>query len=125
MTPESFIASKAVSAIKDLYNADIDASSLQVQVTRKEFEGDFTLVVFPLLRISHSTPDNTGNAIGGWFRDNVPEISGFNVVKGFLNISLSQLWWNELFVSIASEPDFGLLPSTGKNIMVEFCGATG
>ena len=120
MTPESFIASKAVLAIKDLYNADIDASSLQVQVTRKEFEGDFTLVVFPLLRISHSTPDNTGNAIGGWFKDNVPEISAFNVVKGFLNISLSQLWWNELFVSIASDPDFGLLPSTGKNIMVEF-----
>jgi len=120
MTPESFIASKAVLAIKDLYNADIDASSLQVQVTRKEFEGDFTLVVFPLLRISHSTPDNTGNAIGGWFKDNVPEISGFNVVKGFLNISLSQLWWNELFVSIASDPEFGVLPSTGKNIMVEF-----
>ena len=120
MTPESFIASKAVLAIKDLYNADIDASSLQVQVTRKEFEGDFTLVVFPLLRISHSTPDNTGNAIGGWFKDNVPEISGFNVVKGFLNISLSQLWWNELFVSIASDPGFGILPSTGKNIMVEF-----
>ena len=120
MTPESFIAAKAAQAIKDLYNADIDASAIQVQVTRKEFEGDFTLVVFPLLRISHSTPDNTGNAIGGWFKDNVPEISGFNVVKGFLNISLSQLWWNELFLSIASDPDFGMLPSTGKNIMVEF-----
>ena len=120
MTPESFIASKAVLAIKDLYNTDIDASTLQVQVTRKEFEGDFTLVVFPLLRISHSTPDNTGNAIGEWFKTNVPEISGFNVVKGFLNICLSPLYWNELFSSIASDPDFGQLPSTGKNIMVEF-----
>ena len=89
MTPESFIASKAVLAIKDLYNADIDASTLQVQVTRKEFEGDFTLVVFPLLRISHSTPDNTGAAIGGWFKANVPEISAFNVVKGFLNLSIA------------------------------------
>lgn len=120
MTPESFIASKAVLAIKDLYNADIEASTLQVQVTRKEFEGDFTLVVFPLLRISHSTPDNTGTAIGDWFRTNVPEISGYNVVKGFLNISLSPLYWNGTFSSIANDPDFGLLPPTGKNIMVEF-----
>ena len=56
MTPESFIASKAALAINELYNAQVDASTLQVQVTRKEFEGDFTLVVFPLLRLSHSTP---------------------------------------------------------------------
>ncbi len=120
MTPESFIASKAVSAVKDLYNADIEASAVQVQVTRKEFEGDYTLVVFPLLRISHSSPDATGNAIGEWFRVNVPEISTFNVVKGFLNISLSQFWWNSLFSSIASDPDFGILPATGRKIMVEF-----
>ena len=120
MTPESFIAGKAVLAIKDLYNTDIQPSDIQVQVTRKEFEGDYTMVVFPLLRISHSSPDATGKAIGDWLISNVPEISGFNVVKGFLNISLSQLWWNELFSEIASDPDFGVLPSTGRNIMVEF-----
>lgn len=120
MTPESFIAGKAVQAIKELYNADVEASTLQVQATRKEFEGDFTLVVFPLLRISHSSPDNTGAAIGDWFKANVPEICSFNVVKGFLNICLSPLYWNELFASIAGDPDFGQLPSTGKNIMVEF-----
>ena len=120
MTPESFIAGKAVLAIKDLYNTDIQPSDIQVQVTRKEFEGDYTLVVFPLLRISHSSPDATGKAIGDWLTSNVPEISGFNVVKGFLNISLSQLWWNELFSEIASDPGFGVLPSTGRNIMVEF-----
>ena len=120
MTPESFIAGKAVLAIKDLYNTDVQPSDIQVQVTRKEFEGDYTLVVFPLLRISHSSPDATGKAIGDWLTSSVPEISGFNVVKGFLNISLSQLWWNELFSEIASDPGFGVLPSTGRNIMVEF-----
>lgn len=120
MTPETFIAEQAVKAIKALYNTDIDASSLQVQVTRKEFEGDFTLVVFPLLRISHSTPDNTGSTIGEWLQTNVPEISSFNVVKGFLNICLSGLYWNELFSAISGDPDFGQLPSTGKNVMVEF-----
>ena len=120
MTPESFIAAKAAQAISALYGAEVEASALQVSVTRKEFEGDFTLVVFPLLRISHSTPENTGNAIGAWLKDNVPEISDYNCVKGFLNILLSNLFWNGLFKAIVTDPDFGSLPSTGRNIMVEF-----
>ncbi len=120
MTPEQFIAAKAAQAIKAVYGADVDASTLQVQVTRKEFEGDFTLVVFPLLRMSRSTPENTGKAIGEWLKENVAEISDYNCVKGFLNILLSNLYWNELFKSIATDADFGQLPSTGKNIMVEF-----
>ncbi|MBR3285401.1 MAG: arginine--tRNA ligase, partial [Bacteroidales bacterium] len=120
MTPESFIASKAAEAINVLYNAGMDASTLQVQVTRKEFEGDFTLVVFPLLRVSRTSPEATGTAIGEWLKANVPEISGFNVVKGFLNILLSSLYWNELFTAISQDASFGQLPSTGRNIMVEF-----
>lgn len=120
MTPELFIASKASEAIKALYNADIEPSALQVSVTRKEFTGDFTLVVFPLLRLSHSTPENTGNAIGEWLKANVPEISEYNCVKGFLNLLFSNLFWNELFGEIIADKDFGDLPTTGKNIMVEF-----
>lgn len=120
MTPELFIASKASEAIKALYNADIEPSALQVSVTRKEFTGDFTLVVFPLLRLSHSTPENTGNAIGEWLKANVPEISEYNCVKGFLNLLFSNLFWNELFGEIVADKEFGDLPKTGKNIMVEF-----
>lgn len=120
MTPETFIQTKAFEAIKSLYGADVEQGSLQVQVTRKEFEGDYTLVVFPLLKISHSSPENTGNAIGGWLQENVSEIAGYNCVKGFLNISFSPLYWNELFTDILSDKDFGQLPSTGQNIMVEF-----
>ena len=120
MSPEQFIAAKSAMAIKAIYGAEVDASTLQVSVTRKEFEGDFTLVVFPLLRMSHSTPENTGNAIGEWLKANVPEISEYNCVKGFLNISFSNLYWNSLFKEITGAEDFGQLPSTGKNIMVEF-----
>ncbi|MBR0111734.1 MAG: arginine--tRNA ligase [Bacteroidales bacterium] len=120
MTPESFLASRAAEAIRTLYGADMDAATLQVAPTRKEFEGDYTLVVFPLLRVSHSSPEVTGAAIGGWLQENVPEVDGFNVVKGFLNISLSNLFWTELFGAIAADPDFGQLPPTGRNVMVEF-----
>lgn len=120
MTPESFIQDNAAKAIKALYNAEVAPAALQVSVTRKEFEGDYTLVTFPLLKISHQAPENTGNAIGAWLKENVAEIAGFNSVKGFLNISFSGLYWTEMFASIASDDSFGELPSTGKSIMVEF-----
>ena len=120
MTPELFIQQKASDAIKNLYGAEVEASALQVQVTRKEFEGDYTLVVFPLLRMSHQSPENTGNAIGEWLKANVSEVAGYNCVKGYLNILFSSLYWNELFADIAGTGSFGVLPSTGKNIMVEF-----
>ena len=118
--PENFITAKAAEAVKSLYNADADAGALQVQVTRKEFEGDYTLVVFPLLKVSRSTPENTGKAIGEWLVSNCPEISSFNVVKGFLNISFSTEYWNRVFAHIASDADFGQHAPTGKTIMVEF-----
>ncbi len=120
MTPETFIISKASEAIQALYGVGIDQSSLQVQVTRKEFEGDYTLVVFPLLKITKTSPENTGNAIGEWLKTNCPEIASYNTVKGFLNISFSAAWWHGLFAGIASAGDFGQLPPTGKTIMVEY-----
>ena len=120
MSAENFIAAKASEAIKAVYGADVTPETLQVQPTRKEFEGDYTLVVFPLLRITRQSPDATGNALGDWLKANCPEVSAFNSVKGFLNLSLSNLYWKESLESIAANPDFGQLPSTGCRIMVEF-----
>ena len=120
MSAENFIAAKASEAIKAVYGADVAPETLQVQPTRKEFEGDYTLVVFPLLRITRQSPDATGNALGEWLKTNCPEVSAFNSVKGFLNLSLSNLYWKESLESIAANPDFGQLPSTGRRIMVEF-----
>ena len=120
MTPESFIALKASEAIKAVYGAEVDASTLQVQPTRKEFEGDFTLVTFPLLKITRQSPDATGTALGEWLTANCEEISAFNSVKGFLNLSLSNAYWRTELETIASDADFGQLPSTGRRVMVEF-----
>ena len=116
MTPESFIQNKAAQAIKAIYSTEVAETSLQVSVTRKEFEGDYTLVTFPLLKITRQAPD----VIGEWLVSNVPEISAFNSVKGFLNLSFSPVYWNESLKAIAEAPDFGQLPSTGRRIMVEF-----
>ena len=120
MTQEAFIQQQAAAAIRALYAAEVAPETLQVAVTRKEFEGDYTLVVFPLLRISHAAPEATGNAIGAYLVEHVPEIAAFNSVKGFLNLSFSAVYWDELFAEIASDADFGQLPPTGKTVMVEF-----
>ena len=120
MAPELFIQKKAAEAIKALYGADVQENILQVSVTRKEFEGDYTLVTFPLLKITHSAPDATGNAIGAWLVENVPEIAAFNSVKGFLNLSFSPVYWDETFAEVAANDAFGQLAPTGKRIMVEF-----
>ena len=120
MTTEQFIAAKAVEAVKVLYGAELPASIMQVQITRKDFEGDYTLVVFPLLRTSRQAPAATAAAIGEWMTENCPEVASFNAVQGFLNLCMSNIWWRENLSLIAGDPDFGRLPSTGKRVMVEF-----
>ena len=120
MNPDAFLAGKAVEAVSALYGQQVDSALLQVSPTRKEFEGDYTLVVFPLLKISRQAPEATANAIGEWLSANVPEVASFNVVKGFLNICLSPLYWNRVLDGIIKAADYGQLPSTGRTVMVEF-----
>ena len=120
MEPGKLLAAKASEAVKALYGAEVDASLLQIQPTRKEFEGDYTLAVFPLLRTSRKGPEQTAAEIGAWLGENVPEVATTNVVKGFLNIVLSPLYWAEVLADIAATAEFGQLPATGKTVMVEF-----
>ena len=120
VNPEKFIVAKAAEAVRSLYGADADGGMLQVQVTRKEFEGDYTLVTFPLLKVSKASPENTGKALGEWLMANCREVAGYNVLKGFLNISFSTAYWNGVFAEIAATADFGQHAPSGKTIMVEF-----
>ena len=120
MSPDRFIIEKTREAVTALYGTELPQASFQVQVTRKEFEGDYTVVVFPLLKVSHLSPEATAAAIGDWLKENTDEISGYNVVKGFLNLTFSNSYWRTLFSAISADADFGQLPPTGKTIMVEF-----
>jgi len=120
MNPDVFLSGKAHDAVAALYGQDVDLQLLQLTPTRKEFEGDFTLVTFPLLKISRKSPEDTGREIGEWLGANVPEVAAYNVVKGFLNISIASSYWTETLKSIDADENFGQLAPTGKTIMVEF-----
>lgn len=120
MNPELFINAQAKLALKELYGAEVEERLIQTQATRKEFEGDITLVIFPLLKTSHKGPEQTAEEIGRWLKERCPEVESFNVVKGFLNIKFSLSYWSNIFRSISAAEDFGTLPPTGKRVMIEF-----
>ncbi len=120
MNPNSFIAAEVAGAVKALYGAEVGNDAIQLSATRKEFEGDVTLVVFPFLRMSRKAPEATATEIGEYLAANLPQIESFNVVKGFLNIKLSNVFWKDYFASIAAAEDFGQGADTGKAVMVEF-----
>lgn len=120
MNPEKLISSKLKDAVTNLYGNIPDESLFQTQATRKEFEGDITAVIFPLLKISKKSPDITSSEIGEYLISKCEEIESFNVVKGFLNLKLSNAYWLNVFNEIYIHNDWGQLPSSGKNVMVEY-----
>lgn len=102
---EIILKEKIKEAVRVIYNFDVPDDLIQLQETRKEFRGDFTLVVFPLLRYSKNTPEKTGESIGTYLLTSFPSVSGFNVIKGFLNLEISDKWWIEYFAGMASGKD--------------------
>ncbi|WP_286858712.1 MULTISPECIES: arginine--tRNA ligase [Sphingobacterium] len=109
-----------VQAVKALYNADILEHQIALQATRKEFEGQITIVTFPVTRFSKLSPEQTGAAIGTYLQQHITEISDFNVIKGFLNIVLSDDYWVSLLNNTIVARDFGIFPANGKKLMVEY-----
>ncbi|WP_343556595.1 arginine--tRNA ligase [Sphingobacterium sp.] len=109
-----------VQAVKELYNADILENQIALQATRKEFEGQITIVTFPVTRFSKSSPEQTGKEIGTYLQQHIAEISDFNVIKGFLNIVLSDAYWITLLNQTITAKDFGVFPANGKKLMVEY-----
>jgi arginyl-tRNA synthetase len=102
---EIILKEKIKEAVRILYNSDVRDDLIQIQETRKDFKGDFTVVVFPLLRFSKNTPESTAESVGKYLMSVFPSVSGFNVIKGFLNLEVSDSWWLTYFHHMASESD--------------------
>lgn len=119
---EDKISSALKEAITGLWNNAPDPSLLQIQKTRKEFEGDITVIVFPLLKLSKKSPEQTAWVLGEWFKKHVEEISGYNVIKGFLNLSISDSVWLNYLQDAFNEVNYGhVKKNPGQpSVMVEF-----
>jgi arginyl-tRNA synthetase len=120
MNIQESIISGVQLAFQNIFNADISLDRLALAPTRKEFEGTYTFVVFPFLKISQTTPENTANQIGLYLKDNVAEVAGFNVVKGFLNLELNNQIWLGVFQQLFDNKNIGQLPANGQKVMVEY-----
>ena len=118
----SNLKEKITEGVTDLYGQEIDEKLIQIQNTRKDFTGDFTVVTFPLLRFSKKSPEQTGEDLGKYLTDNIEEINSFNVIKGFLNLELSQNFWLDQFKTAWQNESFGIrLPDkNSKTVLVEY-----
>ena len=107
MKIENQISCAAVAAVKELYGQDVPESMVQLQKTRSDFEGNLTLVVFPFLKMSRKKPEDTAQEIGEYLQKNCKAIAEFNVVKGFLNLSIAPAAWVGLLNDINADENFG------------------
>lgn len=122
MVIEQQIASTIVSGIKELYGTEIDGAQIQLGKTKKEFKGHLTMVVFPFLKISRKSPEQTAQDLGKYLLENEPAVADFNVIKGFLNLTISATCWIELLNTIHSSPSFGTVEATETSplVMIEY-----
>jgi arginyl-tRNA synthetase len=111
----------AIQGAKQLYDIKLDPSEVTMNVTRKEFVGDYTLVVFPLTKHVKKNPESLGQELGEYLKANASEVKDFNVVKGFLNLVVEDQYWLDFLNDIYPNPDFGRQPRNGRKVMVEFC----
>lgn len=122
MVIEQQITATIVAGIKALYGAEIAADQVQLQKTKKEFKGHLTLVVFPFLRLSKKSPEQTAAELGDYLLKSEPAVSDFNVIKGFLNLSIASDCWAGMLNEIHRQPDFGRTPVSEASplVMIEY-----
>ncbi len=122
MTFEIEVSAVLKDFLSENYNFQPDDNSIQVQKTRKEFKGDFTLVVFPFVKATRKSPEQTALEIGGYLKEKMPVVHSFNIIKGFLNISLQSSYWLGFLDDHAVQPDFGRRQpdSDSRPVLVEF-----
>ena len=118
---EKLLTDTFIKAVKEIYGQDIPEKLAAIQKTRPEFEGDFTFVVFPLLRFSKKSPEQTAEELGNYFVSNVKEVEKFNVIKGFLNLSVSKEYWIDFFNANKNKDDYGKKPVADTDpVVIEY-----
>ncbi len=122
MSIDNIIAQAVAKAVKKLYNVEVDASTITPQTTKKEFEGNLTIVVFPWVKAARKSPEAVGTEIGEWLVANEPAVNRFNVIKGFLNIVIEPTFWNSVLNDIEKTENYGLTAATEESplVMVEY-----
>ena len=122
MKIEERLTAAVVSGLKALYGQDVPEAQVQLQKTKKEFEGHLTLVVFPFLRMSRKGPEQTAQEIGEYLVANEPAVAAYNVIKGFLNLTVAPAAWIELLDDIHAQAEYGLTPATPESplVMIEY-----
>jgi len=116
----SILQHAVAAAVTELYGEPTDAAKVQVNTTPADFTGDYSVVIFPFVKVAKKAPDAAAAEIGAFLQERVSEIRAFNVVKGFLNLEISDVYWQQFLQSTAANPDFGRMPRNGKKVMVEF-----
>lgn len=122
MNLETILGTVVTNAVKTLYGLDTEPNQIQLQKTKKEFEGDLTVVIFPFVKAARKSPEQTGQEIGEYLLQNNPVVSKYNVIKGFLNLSISKSYWLETLNLIHSTPAFGTKTATddAELMMIEY-----
>ena len=122
MNIEDKLVVSVINGLKALYGQDVPVAQVQLQKTKKEFEGHLTLVVFPFLRMSKKGPEQTAQEIGEYLKANEPSVAAFNVIKGFLNLTIASSAWIELLNNIHADKQYGIIAATDNSplVMIEY-----
>lgn len=114
------IQNAVAQAVEQLYGEATDAGKVLVNPTPPDFTGDYSVVIFPFVKVAKKSPDAAAAEIGAYLSDNIPEIKGHNVVKGFLNLEIRDSYWQHFMQAVVADPAFGRQPKNGKKVMVEY-----
>ncbi|MFT7347542.1 MAG: arginyl-tRNA synthetase, partial [Cryomorphaceae bacterium] len=115
---ENYLAAMCAEGVKTLFDAEVSPSDIQVQPTRKDFEGELTIVTFPLVRFAKKSPEETGSALGEYLQSRMGEVESFGVVKGFLNLTFTSQFWVENLLKASRQKDYGSAEKESKPLVI-------
>lgn len=120
MQIENLLKEKVVAAVQELYEQSVQSDQVQVNLTPKNFEGHYSIIVFPFVRFARKKPEQVGQEIGAYLKEHSAEVEDFNVVKGFCNLHIGDVYWRQLMAEALQSPNYGLAENNGQTVVVEY-----